>query len=55
MIRWLEQRIADHRVRSAQAELARMVDRLANSREIRTYRANRAAGKLGHARKTGAA
>ncbi|HEX8414802.1 MAG TPA: hypothetical protein VF637_13080 [Sphingomicrobium sp.] len=55
MIAWIEKKAAQLRIRAAQAKLDRMVNTLANSREIRTYRANRAAGKLGHARKTGAA
>jgi hypothetical protein len=43
MIAWLEQKIAAARIRAAQAKLDRMVNILANSREVRAYRANRSA------------
>lgn len=50
MITKLLRKLAVHRAR---AELQRIVDANANSREVRDYRMNRAAGKLGYARRCG--
>ena len=43
MIAWIEKKAAELRIRAAQAKLDRMVNSLANSREVRAYRANRSA------------
>jgi len=42
------------RIKTAQAELARIVTERANSHEIHEYRMRRAAAKLGHARRRAA-